>query len=251
MEDKKYKLFLNALNWSALVIILLSLTSLVVIIFYLTFSDNSPVINNVDVIYSSSQNDSIQKITFESYEKILEKKISDVNEVETIIEKKISEVNSFYKFIGTILAIIIAVTGFFGFKSLQELKRSTLEKVKEVSENIAVKEIDKEKQNLKDITNKTISEAALEQKLKLISDFHDYEIKLNTLNSDLDEVKSRDSKIEELDKEISDLKRKVNLLFDAATKVERSEEQEIPVKEDMDKDINLGDLEDNDEFDNN
>ena len=28
MEDKKYKLFLNALNWSALLIILLSLSSL-------------------------------------------------------------------------------------------------------------------------------------------------------------------------------------------------------------------------------
>mgnify|MGYP003651607256 FL=1 len=155
------------------------------------------------------------------------------------------------KFIGTILAIIIAVTGFFGFKSLQELKRNTLEKVKEVSENVAVKEIEKEKQSLKDITNKSINEAALEQKLKLTSDFHDYEIELNTLKSDLEEVKSRHTKIEELDKVINDLKEKVSLLLDEATEVDSSDEVENPVAEHDDTDFNLKDLEDNDEFDNN
>lgn len=250
MEEKKYKSFLNALNWSALFIILISLTSLVVIIFYLTFNDNSPVINKVDVIYSASHQDSIQKVSFESYEKILEKKISDVNEVENIIEKKIEEVNSLYKFIGTILAIIIAVTGFFGFKSLQELKRRTLESVKEISENAAIKEFEKEKDKLRDITNSKINEAAAEQKNKLSSDFYSYKIDLDAFKNDITEVKTRYSKIEELDRLINDLKEKVRVLSSEPLNLDGQINIEQEISENQ-EDVDLEELEDNDEFSDN
>lgn len=235
--EKKETNFLIALNWSALIIILISLGSMIGIIYYLSVNDGYPIPNNIDVISNINIQDSTKQIELKEYMQIVKNKIYEINNVENIIENKIDEVNTFYKFLATILAIIVGITGFFGFKSLQELKKRTKDNSKEIAETIAKEEIEKEKQNIKEITITTIKEASHKTHLELTREYYEYKIQLETLTKNYEELKGTIDKAQEIE----------NLVYDNQSRIKNLEDYKVASRTQSNIDENEDDNDEKDE----
>ena len=204
--------FGKAINWSSLVIILVSLASLIWIITYLTLHEVKPIKNEVLIETKISKNDTTTKLELDSYLKKVDQRITELQNVESSLNKKIEEVNSFYKFLGTILAIIIAITGFFGFKSLHELKIRNLENAKEVAKNEANSKVETELVNLKDKVNNAIELAKSEAKMETLSEFYESQTEIDILSGNIREINDRIDVINDLENNYEDLRIRIKFI---------------------------------------
>ena len=212
--------FSKTLNWFSLIIILICFGGLVGIISYLTLYEVKPIKNEVNIVTGISNNDTLakNKIEINNYLKKVENRISDLQNVESKLDKKINEINDFYKFLGTILAIVIAITGFFGVKSLHELKIRNLENAKEVAKNEAILKVESELQNLKEKTISKIDEAKSEAKLTLLSEYYKKETQIEALIGDIAEINSRLNVIDNLERDFEDFNLRLSTLENKSIK---------------------------------
>jgi len=219
IENNKFdNSFSKAINWVSLIIILVSLSGLIWIITYLTLHEVKPIKNEIFI------ETNITRIGIDKYLIKVENKITDLQNVESNLDKKINEINVFYKFLGTIIAIIIALTGFFGFKSLHELKIRNLENARDVAKNEAILKVESVLQNLKEQTTSKINEAKSESKLSLMSDFYKMETQLEALTGNIKEINSRLDLIENLDREFEDFELRLkNLENKSIRKIKESD----------------------------
>jgi hypothetical protein len=215
IETGKYNfdnLFSRTLNWASLLIIVVSLSGLVWIISYLTLHEIKPIKNEVNIITNIPKNDTVTRISWDSYLQKIDSKVTQLQDVETNLNKKIDEINTFYKFLGTILAIIIAITGFFGFKSLHELKIRNLENAKDVAKNEAILKVESELQNLKEKTTSKIDEAKSESKLTLLSEYYKMVTRIEAISGNIEEINSRLDVVENLERDFEDHELRLQVL---------------------------------------
>lgn len=207
VHSEKYNFdntFSKTLNWASLLIVVVCLGGLVWVVSYLTLHELKPIKNEVNIITEISKNDTIIKIKWDKYLEKIDAKVTELENVESNLNKKLDDINMFYKFLGTILAIIIAITGFFGFKSLHELKIRNLGNAKEVAKNEAILKVEAELQNLKDKTTSKIDEAKSESKLSLLSEYYKKETQIEALTGNVKEINSRLDVIENIERDFED-----------------------------------------------
>lgn len=210
MTDKKYNFdnwFSRTIDWTSLIIIVVCLSSLVWIISYLTLHEVKPIKNEVNLITGISNKDTLvkNKVEINNYLKKVENRITDLQNVESKLDKKINEINDFYKFLGTILAIIIAITGFFGVKSLHELKIRNLENAKEVAKNEANNLTEKEIQNIREKLTSAINEAKLDAKLTIMSELNENQNKILALEGNYKDLKEQLNITDKLENQFNDI----------------------------------------------
>jgi len=221
--------FSRTMDWASLFILLICFSGLAAIITYLTLHEAKPIKNEVNIITDISKKDTVTTAKFKDYLNKLDTKITELQSVESNLDKKLDEINTFYKFLGTIIAIIIAITGFFGFKSLHELKIRNLENAKEVAKNEAIIKVETELQNLKDKTISKIEEAKSESKLSLLSDYYKRETQIEALTGNIKEINSRLDVIENLERDFEDF----NLRLIAFENESINEESEVSKKKNI------------------
>lgn len=220
MSDETKSNYSIALNWAALFVILTCCISLVAIICYLTLHDVAPIKNNVNVICKIKK-DALTKVELNNYIQIIEKKISQNENSVTLIDKKLNEINSFYKLLGTIIAVILAITGFFGFKSLHEMKIRNLEDTKLVATNEANRQVAIELDSLKEKTISKIEEGKNIAQLSILSEHYKKEAEFEALQKNYEDLKKRLDTVENLETPLEDLLLRIKNLeaekIDAAT----------------------------------
>jgi hypothetical protein len=204
--------FGKAINWSSLSIILVSLSGLVWIITYLTLHEVKPIKNDIIIEAKIAKNDTITRLELDNYLKKVDQRISELQNVDSNLNKKIEEINTFYKFLGTVLAIIIAITGFFGFKSLHELKIRNLENAKEVAKNEANSKVETELLNLKENVKNAIELAKNEAKMQTLSEFYESQTEIEILSGNINEINDRLDTINDLENLCEDLKIRVKFV---------------------------------------
>jgi hypothetical protein len=248
------KIFSKTLNWFSLIILLICFGSLVAIISYLTLHEVKPIKNEVNIVTSISNNDTLvkSKIKINDYLKKIEVRITDLQNVESNLDEKINEINDFYKFLGTILAIIIAITGFFGFKSLHELKIRNLENSKEVAKNAANELTEKEIQNIREKLISAISDAKYDAKLTMMSELNENQNKIIALEGNYKDLKNQLNITDKLENQFNDIIIRLKDLerlsvsgIKVISDVEESKISEIYLVDDEDDS-----LEEKDEFEN-
>ena len=209
MEEKEKSKFDSsfgkAINWSSLIIILVSLAGLIWIITYLTLHEAKPIKNVVLIETKITKNDNKTRLQLDSYLKKVDQRITELQTVDSNLNKKIEEINTFYKFLGTILAIIIAITGFFGFKSLHELKIRNLENAKEVAKNEAVSKVESELENLKENVKNAIELAKSEAKRQTLSEFYESQTEIDVLSGNVNDILVRLDNLDSLENNYEEL----------------------------------------------
>ncbi len=196
-----------SLNWASLIIVLVCLVGFIVIISYLTLHEINPIVNEVNIITDISNNDTLTRTNIEiaEYFQKVEKSITDLQNVESNLDKKINEINDFYKFLGVLLGFIIALTGFFGFKSLHELKIRNLENAKEIAKIESKSKVETELTNLDDKIKSAIELAKSEANLKILSDFYQIQSTIEGLKQNIDEILSRLDTVDRIEDDYEDL----------------------------------------------
>lgn len=196
-----------SLNWASLIIILICLAGFICIISYLTLHEIKPIINEVNIITGISNNDTITTTNIEITEYLskVENSITELQNVESSLDKKINEINDFYKFLGVILAFVIALTGFFGFKSLHELKIRNLENAKEIAKIESIAKVESEIANLKEKIKSAIDLAKSDAKNATLSDYYKIQSTIEGLTQNIDEIFNRLEAFDKIENSYTDL----------------------------------------------
>lgn len=213
MADEKYNFdnkFSRTLNWASLIIIVVCLSGLVWIISYLTLHEFKPIKNSVIITTNISKNDNTTRVALDTYIKKVDNRISKLQSTESDLNKKIDEINTFYKFLGTILAIVIAIAGFFGFKSLHELKIRNLENAKEVAKNEANAKAESEINNLKESIKGAVELAKSEAKNQTLSEFYEIQTKIDVLSNNISDILNRLDNVDKIEDGYEDLSLRVD-----------------------------------------
>lgn len=219
MSDKKSKLdnHIWAAHWSALAVILGSIILLFILIskMFLTnlVENNSP--SEVQIKYElsgkenklESMNDSLnleyQKIIHQNNLKVVDEVNKSIktqyDRIQTIIDSK-EEQNIYSTYGAGIIALILGVAGFFGFKSINEMKKDAIEtaeiEAKEVAGIAAKKELQDKYLGIKNEVIKEIEATFIDrfkQKELVVSDEfvravnEQFDEKIKILNDRLEE----------------------------------------------------------------
>lgn len=204
--------FNKALSWVSLSIILVCLTGLVFIVTYLTVHEVRPIKSDVKILLNSNAKNKESIYYLNNYISKIEERTKQLNLIENKISNKIEEINNFYKFLGTIIAIVIAVASFFGFKSLHELKIRNLENAKEIAKTEAVSKVEDEIEHLKSILKSGVEIAKIEAKNETLSQFYGVQTKTEVLDGNINEIINRLDKIENVEDNLEDLLMRVKAL---------------------------------------
>lgn len=141
MTWKKYQLFLNII---ATVIIAIAVIGVLIISYnYLKIPDTKTQTIKIEYHISNTKNEESNKTEIKKLDSILKAITKTSNKIQQkqleLIDDK-SDENFFNKLYTAIVAIILAIAGFFGFKSISEIKSQAIEDAKKESTNIAKKE---------------------------------------------------------------------------------------------------------------
>jgi hypothetical protein len=141
MTWKKYQLFLNIV---ATVIVAIVVIGILIISFnYLIIPDTKTQTVKIEYHISKSKNEESNRTEIKKLDSILKSITETSNKIQQkqleLIDDK-SDENFFNKLYTAIVAIILAIAGFFGFKSISEIKSQAIEDAKKESSNIAKKE---------------------------------------------------------------------------------------------------------------
>jgi len=142
MNKKDYHIFLDVI--ATIIIAIAVLTTVIIGYNYLKFP--SPKIQTIKIEYHGVKTDSINelnKIEIRKLDLLLKDIKITSNKIQQqqleVVEKKSDD--SFYnKFYTAVVAIILALAGFFGFKSISEIKTQAIDDAKNESTKIAKKE---------------------------------------------------------------------------------------------------------------
>lgn len=139
--------FSNYLNYIAATIIAVVVIGILIISFKFV-GNEEPSIQKIKIEYHGVKTDSINELNKLEIEKItylLDSIKSISNKIQQkqikLIEEKESE-DFFNKLYTAFIAIILAIAGFFGFKSVSEIKQRAITDAKEQARYIADKEFD-------------------------------------------------------------------------------------------------------------
>lgn len=155
MEQNRTKLdsHISAANWAGLVIILTSVILLIIVIGnLLCISPKDNTTKEIKISYKLIKSGNGAKNLMDStsleYLKLIEQNnkriVEEVNQsvktqydrMQSIIDSK-EEQNIYNNYGAGIIALILAVAGFFGFKSINEMKKDAIEKAENEAKNIA------------------------------------------------------------------------------------------------------------------
>ena len=192
----------EAVNWSALAIILISFILLILTFSYLVFNDGKPVRKEYKVILQNREKDTVK---LKKYLEQIDEATESLNKSNNLISEKIYEINGFYKLLGTILAIVLAIVGFFGFKSIQELRIRNIEISKEVAGKEAKERVEEELRRLKELTDLRIREAGDDAKLNIMAEHYRQATKIEAIDGDFKGMQERVNNLEQLEAKYDDL----------------------------------------------
>ncbi|MEM0576712.1 hypothetical protein [Flavobacterium polysaccharolyticum] len=145
MTWKKYQLFLNIV---ATVIVAIVVIGVLIISYnYLKIPDTKTQTIKIEYHISKSKNEESNKAEIKKLDSILKSITQTSNKIQQkqleLIDEK-SDENFFNKLYTAIVAIILAIAGFFGFKSISEIKSQAIDDAKKESTKIAKKIAKKE-----------------------------------------------------------------------------------------------------------
>lgn len=145
MTWKKYQLFLNIVGT---VIVAIAVIGVLIISYnYLKIPDTKTQTIKIEYHISKSKDEESNKVELKKLDSILKSITQTSNKIQQkqleLIDNK-SDENFFNKLYTAIVAIILAIAGFFGFKSISEIKSQAIDDAKKESTNIAKKIAKKE-----------------------------------------------------------------------------------------------------------
>lgn len=141
MTWKKYQMFLNIV---ATIIVAISVIGVLIISYnYLKIPNTKTQTIKIEYNISKANNNETNKTEIKKLDSILKSITLTSNKIQQkqleLIDDK-SDENFFNKLYTAIVAIILAIAGFFGFKSISEIKSQAIDDAKKESSNIAKKE---------------------------------------------------------------------------------------------------------------
>jgi len=160
IDETKFSIFLK---WMNALFIVAAIFCLIFIVYKtLSFESEKPNLNelNISIELEKVGNDSLQFSIatkdldiFRNFEIAIDKKLITLDENKKAIYE-IKEKESFYNVVYTsVIALIFALAGFFGFRSLNEIREKTISKSEEIAKTAAKSKIQSIQEDITETVN--------------------------------------------------------------------------------------------------
>lgn len=243
-SKKNLESIVNGTNWVALCVVLVAVVGLIFVIFNLlskTEKNNAPteiLIKyeiSVDKVSLKNAKDSTTLRVVQSLDENNKKILSEINSSVDAQYKRMESILSvqedrsrLFSYGAGFLAILVAIATFFGFKSINEMKKSTIEAAEYEAKKIAEDEAKKVAKEEAKKTSTKVSKAEISKQIESIKDDLEISLRASLVNENKKEVEeSLNAKTEEIEKlktVAEDLIAKLQVILDRE-KVKNSEDE--------------------------